>query len=465
MAGVDYRVSVVVDVKDTNLNDLQNRLNKISGQNKAIKLNIDTADAHKKITQLETRLKKLGVAGTGSSSAISGITSQMQNASNAATNLGAKVDSIKAKFAGFGYNNQMSGLITSFNKLGTQSDKARESVAQLRVAYQQLRTAMRSGDMNAIIAADQNFNAVLTQGQNIMRMAAREANALAAAQRAQAQAARTAAQQQAAAQRAAAQATQFAYDKQMLLLRMQKYAKENSRISNTVYGNALSALQQQVASTKTRSALTDLNRQFQVLGMNVSIAGQTGLNFTDRLIMQFRRLGSYFGASTAIMMGMRAIKDMYNNVLEVDTAMTELYRVTDLSSNQYTDIYNGLTESAREYGTTLKDIINATADWSRAGFDANIATGLAEVTTMYQHIADVDYQTAFENLETAYKGFEDQLTKDFGGDTVAAISYIGDIYNEIDNNFAATADDVGEAIKRSASALNIAGNTIQETVG
>ena len=209
--------------------------------------------------------------------------------------------------------------------------------------------------------------------------------------------------------------------------------------------------------------LSNLQTQFNTVTKEVQIAGKTGLSWGDALWKKIKQYSSYFTTAFSFMEVIQGLRNMYQAVLEVDTAMTELKRVTDLSANQYTDLYSELTVSAREYGTTLADIISATADWSRAGFDANIAKGLAEVTTMYEHIADVDYDTAVQNLLTAYKGFQSQLDEQFGADTVAAVSYIGDILNELDNEYSVTADGIGEALKRSASALDIAGNSIQET--
>jgi TP901 family phage tail tape measure protein len=161
----------------------------------------------------------------------------------------------------------------------------------------------------------------------------------------------------------------------------------------------------------------------------------------------------------------QALREMFNTVLEIDTAMTGLYRVTDLTTSQYDVLFNNMISSAKEYGATLNDIINATTDWVRAGFEADTALGLAEVTTMYQHISDLDYDTAAENLITAYNGFKDELDTAFSGDQVAAVNYIADIFNELDNNFAVTSAGLGEALTRSASALDLAGNTIQETAG
>ena len=64
--------------------------------------------------------------------------------------------------------------------------------------------------------------------------------------------------------------------------------------------------------------------------------------------MQFKRLVGYFGASGAIMYSIQGMREMFQNVLEVDTQLTELYRVTDLTSSQYSDVYNRLTSSAQQ---------------------------------------------------------------------------------------------------------------------
>ena len=158
--------------------------------------------------------------------------------------------------------------------------------------------------------------------------------------------------------------------------------------------------------------------------MQAEAAGKTGISMTDRLKMQFTRLSSYFGAASVIIAGVQILKEGFQNVLDVDTKLTELYRVTDLTSSQYSNVYDTLTASAQKYGTTLTDLISQTADWSRAGFnDPKQAAGLAEITSVYQHIADIDADTSMENILTAYKGFEPQLKKQFGSDAAAAAAH------------------------------------------
>ena len=266
------------------------------------------------------------------------------------------------------------------------------------------------------------------------------------------------------AEKEAASAIQLRAKANNLSLSMDVWLQKNSKAADA-FGRQIRNLQMELKSCDA-TRLSGIQSEFKTITMQAEAAGKTGISMTDRLKMQFTRLSSYFGAASVIIAGVQILKEGFQNVLDVDTKLTELYRVTDLTSSQYSNVYDTLTDSAQKYGTTLTDLISQTADWSRAGFnDPKQAAGLAEITSVYQHIADIDADTSMENILTAYKGFEPQLKKQFGSDAAAAAEHIADVYNEIDNNYATTAADIGEAVKRSASALSIAGNSLEQTAG
>ena len=266
------------------------------------------------------------------------------------------------------------------------------------------------------------------------------------------------------AEKEAASAIQLRAKANNLSLSMDVWLQKNSKAADA-FGQQIRNLQMELKSCDA-TRLSGIQSEFKTITMQAEAAGKTGISMTDRLKMQFTRLSSYFGAASVIIAGVQILKEGFQNVLDVDTKLTELYRVTDLTSSQYSNVYDTLTASAQKYGTTLTDLISQTADWSRAGFnDPKQAAGLAEITSVYQHIADIDADTSMENILTAYKGFEPQLKKQFGSDAAAAAEHIADVYNEIDNNYATTAADIGEAVKRSASALSIAGNSLEQTAG
>ena len=274
----------------------------------------------------------------------------------------------------------------------------------------------------------------------------------------------TAAKAEASAQKEVAAAMQLRSKANNLSMSMDAWLKRNSAAAKT-FGGQIRSLQAELKSCDA-TRFSGIQSEFKTITTQAEIIGKTGLSMGDRLKMQFTKLSSYFAAASVIMTGIQAVKEGFQNVLDVDTKLTELYRVTDFTSSQYSDVYDTLTTSAQKYGATLTDLISQTADWSRAGFsDPDTAARLSEITSVYQHIADLDAKTSMENLLTAYKGFEPQLKKQFGGDAAAAAEHIADVYNEIDNNYATTAADIGEAVKRSASALSLAGNSLEETAG
>ena len=161
----------------------------------------------------------------------------------------------------------------------------------------------------------------------------------------------------------------------------------------------------------------------------------------------------------------RVIKAAYENVVKVDTAMVSLRRVTTLSEQQYTELYSKMTASAKSYGVALADIIQSTADWVKLGFDSDTSEKLAEITTMYQHVTDLDNDTAVKNLVTAYKGYQSQLEEVYDNDAAKSIEYIADIYDKLGNEFAESAADVGEGLTHASSVLSQSGNSIQEAAG
>lgn len=259
------------------------------------------------------------------------------------------------------------------------------------------------------------------------------------------------------------------FKKRQAALRLNKWGKEHDAFGqNPTYNKEFKSYLQAIASADTKAALDSAVQQTGVWTQRMELAGEAGQTMGTKIKNSFERLKMYFGVSTVLLAGIQRGKEAFQNVVDIDTKMTELKRVTDLSAEQYSNVYDNLSASAQKYGVQLTDLISATADWSRAGFDANTASGLAEITSVYQHISDLDYDTASENLLTAYKGFQSELSSVYGNSqqgVLDAVNHIADVYNEIDNNYATTAADVGEAVKRSASALSVAGNSLEETAG
>lgn len=367
-----------------------------------------------------------------------------QIAANAATQRQKLIDTYKAE------KQSKVDVDSKYNKINNPSEDLTKAYNAYKNAKKNLFDTENFTDN--VVAVNQ-YNAALETVKNQLSIVANKERDAA-----------TAAKAEASAQKEAAAAMQLRSKANNLSMSMDAWLKRNSAAAK-IFGGQIRSLQTELKSCDA-TRFSGIQSEFKTITTQAEIIGKTGLSMGNRLKMQFTKLSSYFGAASVIMTGVQAVKEGFQNVLDVDTKLTELYRVTDFTSSQYSDVYDTLTTSAQKYGATLTDLISQTADWSRAGFsDPDTAARLSEITSVYQHIADLDANTSMENLLTAYKGFEPQLKKQFGGDAAAAAEHIADVYNEIDNNYATTAADIGEAVKRSASALSLAGNSLEETAG
>lgn len=216
---------------------------------------------------------------------------------------------------------------------------------------------------------------------------------------------------------------------------MANWLNNNSRAAKK-FGGAIHELQAKLKALSasgdlTKASFDEISNGFKRIQQEAKAAGLAGDTFGSKMGKALGNVMRYIGASTIFRRAEQILVQMATNVKNVDTAMTGLYRVTNLTDAQYQKMYSNMVKSAKQYGAELTSIIDATAEWSKLGFDANAAQNLANVTSMYQHVTDLPVETAVENLVTAYKGFEAQLKELYGGDTAKAVEYVADILNEL----------------------------------
>ena len=197
--------------------------------------------------------------------------------------------------------------------------------------------------------------------------------------------------------------------------------------------------------------------EFSKLSRDVQKQGLDHISVFGRLQKAFANFGAFFTASRVFYKGVEEIRKMVSAVTELDTAMVELRKVSDASDTQLSRFFEGTKTSAVELGTTMHDLINATADYSRLGYSLPEAENLAKVATVYKTVGD-DVDTidqATTSLISTMKGFGIE-TKD--------ASSIVDKFNEVGNRFAISSGGIGEALQRSAASFKAANNTIDESI-
>lgn len=383
---------------------------------------------------------------------------QIENEAKLARAKVKQVANIKSNYDSYKYEGEFRDVIARAESMKGKSSNLDLSSGNLRQAYSDFETVMLKDNakLEEIISAHHKFRVELEKTKNTYKAVQSEMKAQ---------------KSTLALQKEVDAAEKLSTEMKIFGLTMKNWLNNNSAAADD-FGADIESLQIKLRSCDNAADFSRIKNEFKQVTLNAELAGKATMSFGHRLKEQARRYAAYFSIAELAMEAWQGLRYMYQAVLEVDTAMVGLYRVTDLTAQEYDKLYDNMIVSAKEYGQTLTDTINATTDWIKAGFDEATSLGLAEITSVYQHISDLDYDTATENLLTAYKGFESQLTSgediDFGktfseGDTVSAVNHITDVLNELDNQFAVTSAGIGEALQRSASSMNVAGNTMEQT--
>ncbi len=190
---------------------------------------------------------------------------------------------------------------------------------------------------------------------------------------------------------------------------------------------------------------------------NIKAAGENTKAFGDRVGGLASKFTSWLTVSQIIMQLYNALRKMVSVVVEVDSAMTELRKVTDETETTYARFLDTAASRAKSMGTTISDTVNATADFARLGYTVEEASNLADAALIYKNVGDgiSDISEASESVISTMKAF---------GIETADVMTIVDKFNEVGNNFAISSSGIGEALVRSASALSAAGNTLDESI-
>lgn len=187
-------------------------------------------------------------------------------------------------------------------------------------------------------------------------------------------------------------------------------------------------------------------------------AGLASDTFGEKIQKAFQKFGGWAIISGTMMRVVQTIKDMINNVVELDSCLTELKKVTDETSSSYDRFMQRTKAAAKEIGSTVTDLVTATAEWAKLGYSLTDAEELAKISTIYANVGEdiesIDDATA--NLVSTIQGFKDLDASD-------AMNVV-DILNEISNKFPASSGGLGEALRRSSAALSAAGNSLEESV-
>lgn len=177
-------------------------------------------------------------------------------------------------------------------------------------------------------------------------------------------------------------------------------------------------------------------------------------SFSETLIQGWQNVKQYVLSFVGFYEIINAIRQGITVVRDLDTALTEMRKVSDETTQSLKNFQDVSFDIAKSVGTTAQQIQNSTADFMRLGESLEDAAKSAEVANILLNVSE------FESIDEAT---ESLVSMSAAYDELDKIDIV-DKLNLIGNNFAISTDGLATALQKSASALKTAGNDIDEAI-
>lgn len=204
-----------------------------------------------------------------------------------------------------------------------------------------------------------------------------------------------------------------------------------------------------------KTAAEGLNNQIKALNESFESGGGLVGVYDGKITSLIGKMFGLYSAFSVVQKGRQLLSKMVTYVTNIDTAMTELKKVTDETAASYTRFQKESGKTAVEIGSSITDLINTSVEYGRMGYSLAESQQLGVTTTKFANTGNFNNVTeASDALIAIIRGFD--------GLDVSDAAAIGDKLTAVANAYAVTASDIAAGLQRSASALNLGGTNVDQ---
>lgn len=208
--------------------------------------------------------------------------------------------------------------------------------------------------------------------------------------------------------------------------------------------------------------IAEVSRQVGNLAKECGNASGQSAGLRGALTDAFGGLGSYLARFTSsyyiITKTIQGIKKMVDAVKEVDTSLVELQKVTNLTGDSLAQFTDKAYQMGAQLGRTGKDVIDAATTFSRAGYDLNEATQLAQSALVMTNVGvDIpNMESAASDMISILKAFDIQAEE--------SMDVIDKLYN-VANKEPLDFGNITQMLVTAGGTLAQSGTKLEESMG
>lgn len=236
--------------------------------------------------------------------------------------------------------------------------------------------------------------------------------------------------------------------------KIHKLLNENSKMSSEAKAK-IKAYYTEIESGNPSMSLDRIHGEIMKIYNAEVEAGRAGRSFFDTLKNSgFHQLAAQMAGMFGFYDVINGIKQVASTIRELDTAYTEMRKVSDESAQSLKNFQKESFSTADSVGTTALAMQDATATWMRLGESLDDAKESAKDATVLLNVSEFDnIDEATDSLVAMSQAYK-ELDK----------MEIIDVLDKIGNEYNISTDQLSTALKDSAAVLKTQGNDLAESV-
>ena len=193
---------------------------------------------------------------------------------------------------------------------------------------------------------------------------------------------------------------------------------------------------------ETQAELKRIQRETDTLGNKLKDT------FTSKILQTF--------AYALIGIMTRALKQVYQNVVNLDKAITDLQIASGKTREETRELVKAYSELAKQIGATTLEVAQSADTWLRQGYSIEEANTLIYASMMLSKLGQIESAEASRALTSAMKGYKME---------VAEATNIVDKFTAVDMEAAVSAGDIATAMAETATSADTAGVSMDRLIG
>ena len=207
---------------------------------------------------------------------------------------------------------------------------------------------------------------------------------------------------------------------------------------------------------KTPESMKAATNAIRDLKTAIKDAGYEGGNFFTYLSGKIKTFATYLMSTYVTNAVIGSVRNMKDNVVTLDGAITDLMIVTGKTRNETEQLMKTYNQMARQLGTTTANVASGSLDWLRQGYNEADTANLLRQSMTLSVVGNMDATEATTALTAALKGY--RLEVENASDVV-------DKFFAVDMKAATSASNLAAALAKTAANAKLAGISLDTVVG